>query len=366
MSASLPPLNSRHGGNRYERAVALGCRSEDLLDLSASLVPFGPPAWLPKALRRSIAADIRNYPDRSYSQLRTQIAEYHNLDNSWVMPGNGAAELFTWIARHAAQFINILPQPGFADYSRALNCWNAQITHLPLKLDWQDSFPQDLNSAFSEAIPFGEQYAIWITNPHNPTGQLWSRESLEHLLTQFALVVVDEAFLPLILNGEKSSVIPLLLTHPNLIVVRSLTKLYSVPGLRLGYVLAAPSLLHEWQSWRDPWPVNAIAASLTGPLLADKSWQQRVQDWVAREGIWLSHRLRCFRGLMPKPSAANFLLVKGIKEMESIRYQLEVRHKILVRTAVSFDGLGDRWLRFGLSDRAGNKKLIKALASEMK
>ena len=148
--------------------------------------------------------------------------------------------------------------------------------------------------------------------------------------------------------------------------MRSLTKLYSVPGLRLGYVLASPSFLHEWQSWRDPWPVNAIAASLTGPLLADKSWQQRVQDWVAREGSWLSQRLRSFRGLTPRPSAANFLLVRGIKEMESIRCQLEVRHKILVRTAVSFDGLGDHWLRFGLSDRAGNKKLINALAIELK
>ena len=102
VSGSLPLLASRHGGNRHERAAALGCSPAALLDLSASLVPFGPPSWLPRALRRAIADDMSGYPDRSYSQLRQHIAAHHQLDPAVVMPGNGAAELFTWIARKPA------------------------------------------------------------------------------------------------------------------------------------------------------------------------------------------------------------------------------------------------------------------------
>ena len=76
---SLPPISNRHGGNRHERAAALGCRPSDLLDLSASLVPFGPPRWLPSALRRAVAEDLIGYPDRSYSSLRAQIAAHHQV-----------------------------------------------------------------------------------------------------------------------------------------------------------------------------------------------------------------------------------------------------------------------------------------------
>ena len=362
---SLPPISNRHGGNRHERAAALGCRPSDLLDLSASLVPFGPPRWLPRALRRAVAEDLCGYPDRSYSSLRAQIAGHHQLDPAWVMPGNGAAELFTWIARQASGFRNVLPQPGFADYSRALACWDAAIAPWPLKLNWPASFPQDFASAGQQPLPTGANLALWITNPHNPTGQLWSHQSLKQLLPQFGLVVVDEAFLPLVPGGEEQSVIPLLADHPNLVVVRSLTKMFAVAGLRLGYALAHPGWIEQWQQWRDPWPVNALAAAVAGPLLADRRWQQRVQRWVQAEGCWLAGELSQLRGIQPRPSAANYLLIRGEHELESLRQRLERHHFILLRTALSFDGLDDHWLRIGLSDRRGHQRLLAACSQEL-
>ena len=365
VSGSLPPLASRHGGNRHERAAALGCSPAALLDLSASLVPFGPPSWLPRVLRRAIADDLSGYPDRSYSQLRQHIAAHHQLDPAVVMPGNGAAELFTWIAREASQFTNVLPQPGFADYGRALACWDASTIPWPLKLTWTAAFPQDFERAGVAHLPKGPTHALWITNPHNPTGQLWSLDSLRALLPHYGLVVADEAFLPLVPGGEAQSLIPLLAEYPNLVVVRSLTKLFSIAGLRLGYALAHPNLIGRWQSWRDPWPVNALAAAVADPLLADQRWQCRVQQWVQQEGQWLAQQLTLLPGVVPMPSAANYVLLRGVKELESLRESLERDHYILVRTAISFAGLDDHWLRIGFSDRRGHKRLLAALAQQL-
>ena len=254
MVSSVPP----HGGNLSDEARRLGLDPSRILDASASLVPFKPPRVLRRALAQGIqGAALRDYPDRQQWELRVVLAEHHKLDPAGVLPGNGAAELFTWIARQASGFRNVLPQPGFADYGRALACWDAATSPWPLKLNWTASFPQDFPSAGEQMLPTGANLALWITNPHNPTGQLWSYQSLKQLLPQFGLVVVDEAFLPLVPSGEDQSVISLLADHPNLVVVRSLTKMFAVAGLRLGYALAHPSLIEQWQQWRDPWPVNA-------------------------------------------------------------------------------------------------------------
>ncbi|MFN5220277.1 MAG: pyridoxal phosphate-dependent aminotransferase [Cyanobacteriota bacterium] len=369
-----------HGGNRSAAARRLGCRPEQLLDASASLVPFGPPAGLRRQLRRAAAGlALRDYPDRDYTELRRALARAHGLDPAWVLPGNGAAELFTWAARDAAALgTSLLATPGFADYGRALGCWQGAWLPQPLPLEWGGAFPQPYPDPGAAAAP---ARVLWITNPHNPTGQLWSRASLEPLLNRFELVIVDEAFLPLVPQGELQSLVPLLPHHPGLVVIRSLTKLFSIAGLRLGYALAQPERLARWASWRDPWPVNGLAAAVAPALLADPLWQRRVQRWVAEEGAWLSRRLAALPGLQPCPSAANFLLVRTAaapgadpgadlggeprEGLEPLRQALEQRHRILLRDCRSFPGLGPAWLRIGLQDRRGHRRLLAALRREL-
>jgi histidinol-phosphate/aromatic aminotransferase/cobyric acid decarboxylase-like protein len=370
----LPPPSSpeRHGGNRQAVARRLGCRPAQLLDASASLVPFGPPPALVRRLRRGLAGSaLRDYPDRGYHDLRAALASHHGLVPDWVLPGNGAAELFTWAARDAvAAGVSRLPAPGFADYARALACWGGAARPLPLPLVWGDAFPQPFPDPTSGPDAGSNPgAALWLTNPHNPTGQLWSRASLEPLLEQFALVIVDEAFLPLVPGGERQSLVPLLAACSGLVVIRSLTKLLGIAGLRLGYALAAPERLARWARWRDPWPVNGLAALAGTALLADTAgfarWQARVQDWVGREGPWLARQLAAFPGLRPLPSAANFLLVRGEGELEPLRLALETRQRVLVRDCRSFQRLGPEWLRLALLDRRGNRRLLKALGREV-
>ena len=350
-------VEQRHGGNRSVMARSLGCSAAELLDASASLVP-----WTPNRLP-STWLSWRDYPDRNQPLLAASVAALHGLDAEAVLCGNGAAELFTWAARDAASAgLNRLPAPGFADYNRALRCWKGRIAETSLPLLWSAAFPQPYPDP-------GEGDVVWICNPHNPTAQLWSRASLEPLLTRFALVICDEAFLPLVPDGEQQSLIPLVAKHPNLVVIRSLTKLYGIAGLRLGYAVAQPERLQRWAEWRDPWPVNGVALAVGERLLASseryRRWCKRVQSWTAKEGAWMQQQLAMLPGITSMPSAANFLLIRSEQSLVPLREALEQRHRILLRDCRSFRGLDENWLRIGLQSPRNNRRIVRAMRQEL-
>jgi len=351
-------VDLRHGGNREAAAARLRCRPSQLLDASASLIP-----WSPRASRIPLAS-IRHYPDRGHALIRRLLGALHGLESSFLLPGNGAAELFTWAARDAAeQGLSVLAAPGFADYKRALRCWSATSRQQKLPLLWDEGFPQPFPDQ-------GEGSVAWICNPHNPTGQLWSRASLEAMLDRHALVICDEAFLPLVPEAEQQSMIPLVAEHSNLVVIRSLTKLYGIAGLRLGYAVAQPQRLQRWAEWRDPWPVNGIALAVGERLLSSprryQSWCARVQRWTATEGAWMQRQLAALPGITPMPSAVNYLLIRANRSLVPLREALEQRHRILLRDCRSFEGLGDTWLRVGLQSRRNNRRIVWAMREELK
>ncbi|WP_413358760.1 pyridoxal phosphate-dependent aminotransferase [Prochlorococcus sp. MIT 1201] len=396
----MPAMSFSHGGDIHSAARRQQHGAADFLDASASLAPFTCKTY-------TSANDLRPYPDPRYRNLRAALARIHNdLNPTFVLPGNGAAELFTWAARDAAALgLNHLHTPGFADYARALRCWHVVPQLTPLALDWVGPLPQAFPgfsgspiasspagvaptapavAASTAASPAGEPLAAgstaaqaptaaaevaWITNPHNPTGQLWSRASLEPLLARYRLVICDEAFLPLVPNGEAQSLIPLVDTHPNLVVIRSLTKLYGIAGLRLGYALAQPKRLQRWAGWRDPWPVNGIAAAVGERLLRNprryQRWCHKVQRWTASEGAWWQRQLNALPGITAMPSAANFLLIRAQSSLLPLRESLEVRHRILLRDCRSFEGLGENWLRIGYQSRRHNRRIINAMRQEL-
>ena len=350
-------VDLRHGGNREAVAARLNCRPSQLLDASASLAP-----WSPRCSRIPLTA-LRDYPDRGQASLRQAIAGLHGLDPYAVLPGNGAAELFTWAARDAAAAGgSAFLVPGFSDYRRALQCWGASWIDTPLLSNWSHAGPT--------AHPPLQAPVAWICNPHNPTGQLWSRASLEQLVANHALVICDEAFLPLVPNGEQQSLIPLVAEHSNLVVIRSLTKLYGIAGLRLGYAVAQPQRLQRWVDWRDPWPVNGIALAVGECLLSSprryRSWCARVQRWTATEGAWMQRQLAALPGITPMPSAVNYLLIRANRSLVPLREVLEQRHRILLRDCRSFEGLGETWLRIGLQSRRNNCRIVWAIREELK
>lgn len=344
-----------HGGNVVWAASVAGCSPDRLLDFSASINPLGPPQSAIAAITTHLNR-ITLYPDPRYSELRKHLGRFHQLPPEVIWPGNGAAELLTWIARQLreCQSVYVLT-PAFRDYARALQAFGVPIQ--PYALDLLDL------SKLASPLPLSPNpgSGLLLNNPHNPTGKLWRRDEILPILDRFEFVVIDEAFMDFLDPSEDQSLIPLIQDYPHLVIVRSLTKFYSLPGLRLGYAIADPALIEQWQHWRDPWPVNILAEVAGIAAIQDDDFQRQTWDWLPPTRHHLLEGLRSLSGFDPYPGAANFLLVKTQQSVTELQEWLLKEYQILIRDCVSFPELGDRYFRVAVRSQAENQRLLDAL-----
>jgi L-threonine-O-3-phosphate decarboxylase len=346
-----------HGGNRQWAASLAGIAPEQILDFSASINPLGPPKSAIAAIQSHLA-DLNHYPDPEYTLLREALGKFHQLSSEWILAGNGVAELLTWVGRDLSQLAStVLFTPAFTDYDRALKTFDCQVDRYPFLFRNQDvSFDADLPEIINSHTK-----GILINNPHNPTGYLFDRDSILPYLERFALVVIDEAFMDFLTPEQQQSLIDLVPSHPNLVILRSLTKFYSLPALRLGYAIAHPERLQRWQAWRDPWCVNSLAVAAGIAVLEDVEFQQQTWTWLERAKSQLSTGLSEISGLTPLPNAANYLLVQTEITGSLLQKELLQKDKILIRDCLSFPELGDRYFRVAVRLEHENQKLINAL-----
>ena len=359
------PLITRpvHGGNLVWAASLSGCSPSDLLDFSASINPLGPPESAIQAIQAHLP-QLTAYPEPDYSQLCAVLGKINDLPPDWILPGNGSAELLTWASRDFASLAaTYLLTPGFGDYGRAFKTFEVNRVGCPLDLGqgkWT-LWNQGLEAALSEQCIDPKQCGLLLNNPHNPTGRLFSRDSIRPYLDQFALVVVDEAFMDFLPPDQRESLVDQVRTHSNLVILCSLTKFYSLPGLRLGYAIAHPDRLQRWRQWRDPWPVNVLAAAAAAAVLQDQAFQDQTWRWMKQAQPQLSQWLAQIPGLRPLPSAVNFLLVECEPSSSSLQMQLLKRHRILIRDCLSFPELGEGYFRVAVRSLEENQQLIFGL-----
>lgn len=365
-----------HGGNLAWAATLAGCPAAAILDFSASISPLGPPQSALDAIRSHLSS-LTAYPDPDYGELRAALGEALNVDPDWILPGNGSAELMTWAAWDLSKLeATYLVTPAFGDYWRALLAFGAKVIECPLELkslhagagnglvtdDLSVSSGSLVSSSLCLPVPLLDRdRGLLLNNPHNPTGLLFSREAIKPALDQLALVVVDEAFMDFLPPSEQESLIAAVKEFPNLVILRSLTKFYSLPGLRLGCAIAHPDRLRRWQLQRDPWPVNTLAAAAAAAVVRDTVFEQQTWDWlpVARQELF--EGLANLPGLRPFPGTANFLLVESSMSVSRMQQSLLEQHRILIRDCLSFPELGDRFFRVAVRDRADNLRLIAGI-----
>ena len=360
----IEDINFQHGGNILTQAKKLNLLPSKIIDSSASLVPFEPPKLILDVLISEIKTlGFRYYPERNLNSLREIIGEFHQINPDNILPGNGASELITWAGYEASKSgASCIPSPGFVDYERSLNCWNASFDYSELPKNWSNSFPQ--------TFPIKPNCdVLWITNPHNPTGQLWDKKSLEIILKKYKLVICDEAFLAITPNGEKESLIPLTKKYDNLLVIRSLTKLFNIAGLRLGYIIGSSEKLKKWNIKRDPWPLNSFAIKAGIELLSNKilyeEWTSKIHDWVNTEKNWVSNELSKIKNLKVHNSSTNFFLIESKFSLSSNIHYLE-KKGILIRECNSFRFLNEKWARISLQTRKNNKILCREIQNSFK
>ncbi|HYT88446.1 MAG TPA: threonine-phosphate decarboxylase [Gemmataceae bacterium] len=338
----------RHG----DRAAAPG-----LLDFSVTVNPLGPPASVLRALQSGLAT-VGRYPDPDCRLLTERLAAYHGCLPSEVIVGNGANDLIYAITRAVRPRQVAIAEPTYTEYLRAALQVGATVSHW---LAEGDDF---------QPAPFDPEAAelLWLCNPNNPTGRLWpSPVELSAWIAAHpqTLFVIDEAFLPLLVSdedGPKRSMISWIGKLSNVVVLRSLTKQYALPGLRLGYAVAMAEWAQRIRAEVVPWSVNALAQLAGVAALADAEYHQRTRAWLANE---VPSFMKCLAGiserLQPVPSATSFVLVR-LKELTAAAVAAFLgRHGVAVREASNFVGLDGRYLRLAVRTAECNERLLKLL-----
>ena len=360
-----------HGGNLNWAATIAGCPVSALTDFSASINPFGTPQSAIAAVIKS-TSKLTAYPDPNYPQLRSHLAQHHQIDPEFILPGNGSAELLTWAARELAQqnFTYIIT-PAFSDYQRALNTFNGKILSCPiLRNEERGTRNEEKNSDSTSPSPHlpippspHPNSGLLLNNPHNPTGKLSTKKEILPYLEKFDLVVIDEAFMDFLTPSEEQSLISEVEKYPNLVILRSLTKFYAMPGLRIGYAIAHPDRLRRWQKWRDPWSVNTLAAAASIAAIQDKEFQQQTWKWLKPARSRLFKQLQMISGLQPLKGAANYLLVQTEISATQLQEKLLTQYQIVIRDCISFPELGDRYFRLAVRSPAENDRLVEAMTN---
>jgi len=352
----------RHGG------IAPADRAK-LLDFSASINPLGPPGSVLQAIRASLPG-IAHYPDPDCRELTEKLAALHGVEPSQIVVGNGSNELIYAIARAFQPRRVAIAEPTYTEYLRASLLVGARVDHWLAEGEDFDLEPFD---------PQGADL-VWFCNPNNPTGGLWpqaSRTLIPWITAQSeCCFVVDEAFMPLCCWDFARQMPPAgfsLVQHTreleNLIVLRSLTKQFALPGLRLGYAITSGAHAARLRAELPPWSVNALAQVAGVAALADRQYSQRTQEWITEEASPFSSQqslcarfTRCGEALRPITGCANFHLLRLARGSAAQVQARLLERGLLVRNAANFVGLDDRYMRVAVRTKADNERLVNALA----
>jgi L-threonine-O-3-phosphate decarboxylase len=319
------------------------------LDFAVNVIPGGPPAWLRGELLA--AADrVGEYPDER--PAAAALAARHGRDAAEVLPTNGSAEAFWLLARVLRPARPVVVHPTFTEPEVALRVAGHSV---------QRVFRHPRHFGLDPgAVPENADLVV-VGNPNNPTGNLDPAGLVAGLARAGRVLVVDEAFMEFTETEAES--LAGRGDLPGLVVVRSLTKLWALPGVRAGYLLCDPGLAAELRAARQPWSVNGIACAALIACAGDRTTPARVAERVTGARDELVAGLRRLPGVRVWPSAANFLLL-AVPAGEAVRSRLAERG-IAVRPADSFPGLGPDHLRVAVRPAAQVTRLVTALTESL-
>jgi threonine-phosphate decarboxylase len=353
-------LLTNHGGDIFGAARRLRVPASALIDSSASINPLG----LSRRARRRLEAEldlVRYYPDTSQHELRILVASREDIHPDTILFGNGSTQLLHLIPRYFRPRSVLLAQPSFSEYEAALLGLHCRVRHHLLKPS--ADFRVDPDKLLME-LRDGRPDLLILATPNNPTGVVIPAEILFKIVRlcqkQRTWFLADESFIDF---TSRPSLVREASRQQNLIVLRSFTKFFALPGLRIGYLVAHTCVTKELSSRIEPWSVNTLAVIAAAESIKDAAFSKKSLDLIAKERHYLFEGLAGLNWLAPYPSEANFLLVR-IKtqaiQASDLRRRLEAM-RILIRECTDFRGLGEEYIRVAIRTRKENRSLLGAL-----
>ena len=342
---------SEHGGPNYAELEALGISPGEVIDFSVSSNPNGPPPGV-RATIKSQRIDI--YPDSGASEFRRQLADKIMVSPRNILAGSGSTEL---IRLAALAYLSkgdraVIIDPTFGEYEVACNLMGAHI--IRERLPAENGFTLDIAKTIY-CIRKHKPQVVFVCNPNNPTGNYIGQEEFSNLLAAAAdsLVVLDEAYIAFVGNTWSWQD---MIEDSNLLVLRSMTKDYTLAGLRLGYAIAREEIIDTLRSVCPPWNVNSVAQLAGTVALQQDEFLDKSRIKVARAKAYLIEELTRL-GYYCLPSDANFFLVE-VGSASNFRQRL-LEKRIVVRDCTSFGLPGH--IRIAPRGLEACRKLINAI-----
>lgn len=334
----------KHGGNVHKVLRDRSVPRSQLLDFSANINPLGLSPKGKRAIKKGLN-HLLDYPDPDYTVLKRDLAKLYKTDEEFILPGNGAIELIYHLIRLKKRGVAYIPAPGFVEYERALEMesWDIRLySHI-------------------EEIDVKEANLIFICNPNNPTGKGYRDKQLLLFLKRCKIegtdVVLDEAFIDYSSDG---SLTPYLKDYTNLYILKSLTKFFAVPGLRIGALLTSDTIVIEkfWSRF-IPWTINTVASLYISEAIKDKRYIKRSKDYIRRERYYLYKTLSKIKYIDVFKSQGNYLFFRVTKDINLHSSLLEFN--IMIRSCDNYNGLDESYYRVAIKKRKQNRHLIKVL-----
>ncbi len=377
ITSRMPAQIATHGGDVWQVAEELELPASEvtlgvalnLLDFSANINPRG----LPPSARARLARDAADsrllglYPDPSARCLRKALSEQLGVPADAIAVGPGAEALLSPILGCLQARRALVPVPAFSEYRRV--CAQQGVEVIPFPLDRAKCFRVPVER-FCARIEKERCDAVFLNNPHNPSGAMLEAPEAGRVLDSTrsigATLILDEAFIDYV---PRASLVSEAAQRRGLIVVRSLTKFYGCPALRVGYAVAHPETVRRVMEMLPTWPVTQLAMDALAEAVGDREYA----DASVRENTVERGRL-CESlgglGLVVFPSAANYLLLElaaGMLAASELRARLISEHRILIRNCDSYEGLeAGRYVRVAVRLGEENDRLVRAIGEELK
>lgn len=350
-------VNEIHGADIYTAAEKSGIDKDKIIDFSSNINPLGMPASVKEAAINSISYSDK-YPDINSRELTKSISKEEKVPESWIFTSNGAAESIFRIVYYLKPEMGLVMAPAFSEYENALKSSGAQVTYYGLKEEQDYKVKDDILNCINT-----ETQIVFICNPNNPTGQLTDKETAEKIIRcckqAGAFAVADECFLDFIENKEEYSVVNFLGKYDNLIVLKAFTKIYAMPGIRLGYCLSSnKKFIEGLKISGPPWNVSTIAQSAGVAALKEKEYVFKSVAYINEQRRYLAEELNKLN-IKTYNSYANYILFK-IHENIDLKEEM-LKKGILIRSCSNYRNLDSSYYRIAVKTAEENKQLIKAL-----
>jgi len=335
-----------HGDDAYQFKTPI------LANFSSNVWAGGSPSGLKSHLFEKWDA-IHRYPEVTGETLQAKLAEHHNVSASNVLVTNGAVEAIYLIAQRFKNARTLIFTPAFSEYEDA-----CQLHSHELRFARHDELSQSENFSLPQ-----KPALCFLCNPNNPTGQLLSREKLSELFraNPNTLFILDEAFTEFTANPN-ASMAPLLNQHTNLVVLRSMTKIFAIPGLRLGYALGCENHMAKFLAHKQPWTVNALALEAGIYLIENLPKTLPNISELLQRATSFKARLQNLPGLWVSKSAVHFFLCELQNGCAGdLKRHLAMQYGLLVRDASNFRDCHTGHFRVATLSDDKNSQLINAL-----